>query len=71
MKMDDPDRAVTKAEFDRLEGKLDDLSKSTEALVEAWKTAGGLVKFVKFLSTFVAALGSLWLVVRYGFGRHG
>lgn len=66
----DPHRPVTKAEFDRLEGKVDEMSTSTKELVEAWKTAGGVVKFVKWLSTLVAAIGSLWLVFRFGFGKH-
>lgn len=69
--MDDPNRPVTKAEFDVLVAEFREMRTDTRALVEAWQTAGGVVKFVKWLSTFVAAVGSLWLVVRLGFGRHG
>jgi hypothetical protein len=60
---------VTKEEFERLESKVDDLTASTKALVEAWQTATGVVKFVKYLSTFIAAVGTVWFFVTHGFTK--
>jgi hypothetical protein len=64
--MNDADRPITKAEFDRLEEKVDALTGQTRALVDAWTTATGVVKFVKALSTFIAAVGALWLFMKHG-----
>lgn len=62
---------VTQAEFARLEQKVDELTESTKALVEAWRTANGVVKFVKWVSTFVAAVGVIWLFITHGFTKNG
>jgi hypothetical protein len=69
--MNDEDRPVTMAEFKRLEEKFDDLATSTKALVEAWNTATGVVKFVKLLSTLIAAVGAIWLFIKHGFKAGG
>lgn len=49
--------SVTKEDFGELQ-------RSIEGLVTAWETAGGLVRFVKWLSAFVAAVAALWLAIR-------
>ena len=69
--MTDEDRPVTMAEFRRLEEKFDEMNSSTKALVEAWNTATGVVKFVKLLSTLIAAVGAIWLFTKHGFKAGG
>lgn len=39
---------------------------ATKELVEAWKTATGVVRFVKWTSTLVTAIGVIWAAIRYG-----
>lgn len=63
--------ALLQVKVEKLSEEVVELTASTKALVEAWNAAGGVVKFVKWLSTLVAAIGSLWLVIRFGFGKHG
>lgn len=46
--------------IEKLEQKVDRLSDSVEGLVTAWKTAGGLVRFVKWSSGFIIGLGIIW-----------
>lgn len=59
--------AVLQAEVVQLRDEVKELSDSTRALVEAWNAAGGIVKFVKWLSTLVAAIGTVYLFVKHGF----
>lgn len=69
MSDEDPNRSITKAEFDRLEEKVTGLVTDTRALVDAWNAAGGLVKFVKLIATLMTALGGIWLILTHGFNR--
>lgn len=57
-------------EIARLEAKVDQLSLQVGELVEAWNTARGVVKFVKYLSATVttvsAAIGAVWALFHLG-----
>jgi HAMP domain-containing protein len=66
---DDLSLALLRREMEELRAEVGELTSSTKALVEAWNTATGLVRFVKFLSTLIAALGAIYLFVRYGIHR--
>lgn len=59
--------ALLQLEVEQLRGEVAELSASTKALVEAWNAAGSVVKFVKWVSTFVAAIGTVYLFFK-GFG---
>lgn len=41
---------------------VDAIRKDIAGLVEAWDTATGVLKFVKWFATFIAAVGSVWIV---------
>jgi len=43
-----------------LEEKIDHLTDNVAGLVTAWRTANGLVRFVKWSTGFVLALAALW-----------
>ena len=50
--------------FTHLEAKIDASTKATEDLVEAWKTAGGMVKFVRWIAAIAATSAALWIAIR-------
>lgn len=54
-----------------LRDEVKELNAATKELVEAWRAAGSLVKFVKWASTFVTAIGILWIAARHFFGWGG
>ena len=43
---------------------LDELTESVKGLVEAWNTGTGMVTFIKWLSTFVAAISLVWHAIK-------
>lgn len=56
-----------------LEAKVERLSEDVKALrsevhdlVEAWNTARGVVKFVKWLGSVAIAVTSIWALVKLG-----
>jgi hypothetical protein len=59
--------ALLESTVERLRDEVVELNKSTKALVEAWNTATGLLKFVKMLSTFIAAAGVIYFFFTHGF----
>jgi hypothetical protein len=61
--------ATMKAEIEQLRGEVAELTDSTRALVEAWNAAGSFIKFVKLISTLLAAIAAIWLFVTHGFGK--
>ena len=61
-----PTIASLHADVGRLESKLDEQIAVTKELVDAWKTANGVVRFVKWASTLVTAIGVIWAAIRYG-----
>jgi len=59
---------VLKAEVDQLREEVRALNKSSTELVQAWNAAGNVVRFVKWLSSFVIAIGALYLFIKAGLG---
>lgn len=54
-----------KADIDDLKLKFDTLSNSVEGLVEAWNTAQGITKFVKWVSGIIIAIGAIVASFKY------
>jgi hypothetical protein len=52
-----------------LEKEVAELREDIKSLLEAWQAATGLVKFVKLLSTLVAALGVIYFFITHGFTK--
>lgn len=50
--------------------RLEALEESTKALVQAWETASGMVKFVKVVAGLGTALVGLYVIVRTYFTGH-
>lgn len=58
-----------------LEKKVEDLAKEVHALskevsglVDAWKTASGVVAFIKWLSGAILAVGVIWTALKMKVG---
>lgn len=60
--------ALLQKEIVDLTEKVADLSSAVSGLVDAWKTASGVVAFIKWLSGAVVALGILWAAVKMKIG---
>jgi hypothetical protein len=58
-----PTNRELKEEMDGLRQDVAELTESTKELVEAWKAAGKLVAFIKWLAGLSTAMGVLWIVV--------
>jgi hypothetical protein len=52
--------ALLQKELVDLTDKVDTLSKDVAGLLEMWRTATGVVGFIKWLSGLVVAVGILW-----------
>lgn len=52
------------AEVRELKAEVRDLQASIQDLLDAWKTVGGLVRFVKFAAGFIAAVVGAWVAIR-------
>ena len=63
--------AELQADVRQLREDIEASTAATKELVEAWKAARSLVTFIKWSSTFVTAVGVLWLAVRHFFGWGG
>jgi hypothetical protein len=50
----------------RVEAKVDKLSADVQGLLDAWKTATGVVRFVKFLGGVGTAVAALWALIQLG-----
>lgn len=50
----------------RVEAKVDALAVKVEALLEAWNTAQGMVRFVKFLGGMATAATAIWALLQIG-----
>lgn len=66
------DEEVTIADLVReireMRNELTDHKASTKELVDAWKAAGGLLKFVKWISGIAIAVAGAWAVIQSAFG---
>lgn len=60
--------ALLQKEIVDLTDKVADLSTAVSGLVDAWKTASGVVAFIKWLSGAVVALGILWTALKMKIG---
>ena len=60
--------ALLKKEMEDLTKEVHTLSKEVAGLVDAWKTASGVVAFIKWLSGAVVAFGILWTALKMKIG---
>ena len=51
-----------------LKDEVHSLSKEVSGLVDAWKTASGVVAFIKWLSSAVVAVGVIWAAFKMKVG---
>jgi hypothetical protein len=58
--------AVLETEVEAMRSEVKELRAEIRALVDAWNAATGLVKFIKLLSTVLAALGAIYMFVAHG-----
>lgn len=60
--------ALLQKEIVDLTDKVDRLSNEVAGLVDAWKTASGVVAFIKWLSGLVVAVGIIWTALKIKVG---
>jgi hypothetical protein len=60
--------AILQKELIDLTDKVDTLSKEVAGLVDAWKTASGVVGFIKWLSGVIVAVGIIWTAFKIKVG---
>lgn len=60
--------ALLQKELVDLTDKVDTLSKDVAGLLEMWRTASGVVGFIKWLSGLVVAIGILWTAFKVKVG---
>lgn len=60
--------ALLQKEIIDLTEKVETLSTAVSGLVDAWKTASGVVAFIKWLSGAVVAGGILWTALKVKVG---
>lgn len=51
---------------DRFVIQLAAIEKGNKDIIDAWNTASGLVKFIKWLAGLMAAIWSIWYMVTHG-----
>lgn len=60
--------AILQKEIVDLTEKVEDLSAAVSGLVDAWKTASGVVGFIKWLSGLIVAAGIIWTALKMKVG---
>lgn len=60
--------AILQKEIVDLTDKVDRLSNEVAGLVDAWKTASGVVGFIKWLSGLIVAVGIVWTAFKIKVG---
>lgn len=60
--------ALLQKELVDLKDEVHALSKEVSGLVDAWKTASGVVAFIKWLSGAIVAFGVLWTALKVKVG---
>jgi ribosomal protein S12 methylthiotransferase accessory factor YcaO len=61
--------ALIRADLEAMQAELKAVRKELKDLLEAWNTATGVVRFVKWLSTLVAALAVITAAIKGFSGR--
>lgn len=57
------------SEMQELRREVAELRSDIASLLEAWNTARGLVKFVKWLSSMAVAITSIWALFKLSGGK--
>lgn len=60
--------AVLQKEVVDLRADVRELSAEVAGLVDAWKTASGVVAFIKWLSGLILAMGVIWTALKVKLG---
>lgn len=60
--------ALLQTELTSIKNEVRTLSAEVSGLLEAWRTASGVVSFVKWLSGIVTAAGILWAALKVKLG---
>lgn len=60
--------ALLQKELVDLKDEVHTLSKEVAGLVEMWKTASGVVAFIKWLSGLITAAGIVWAALKIKIG---
>jgi hypothetical protein len=55
-------------EIRELRREVEEMRKDVRDLIDAWRTARGVVRFVKYVAGFATALTSLWALVKLAMG---
>jgi len=61
--------ALIRADLEGVQEELKAVRKELKELLEAWNTATGMVRFVKWLSTLMAALAVVYATIKGLSGR--
>jgi hypothetical protein len=61
--------ALIRADLEGVQEELKAVRKELKELLEAWNTATGMVRFVKWLSTLMAALAVIYATIKGLSGR--
>ena len=61
--------ALIRADLEAVQEELKAVRKELKDLLEAWNTATGVVRFVKWLSTLVTALAVIFAAIKGFSGR--
>ena len=60
----DIELALLRAEMAEMKIYLSRLEERIDGLLEAWRTATGLVKFMKWIAGAMAAIALIWLFIK-------
>ena len=61
--------ALVRADLEAMQTELKAVRKDIKDLLDAWNTATGVVKFVKWLSTLMAAMAVIYATIKGLAGR--
>lgn len=61
--------ALIRADLEAMQGELKAVRQELKDLLDAWNTATGVVRFIKWLSTLVTALAVIFAAIKGFSGR--